>query len=337
MEFAAREWLTVIIGLAILAVILDGVRRMRHAKRGSIKVSANVQVGGNKADLERYGSELPSGGARVVAQRDEVSAEQLNRVVKESYSASKTTKGYRIPEQVTLNLDESVPMLMDSVVEPDQAQKQKEPTLGNIDDLEAPENEPQLRAEPEESLRSNTSFTVSGSNPLDEPQAQADVEHSADAEPELDEIEHHYEEPEEVLVINIMAPSGEYFSGGAILDACIEEGMRFGEMNIFHRHRDIEGRQPIIFSMANIVMPGTFNIQEMDRFYTPGVSFFLALPCSGKSMDAFDLLYNTAKNLANYWGGELKDENRSVLTQQTVEHYRQRIRDYERKRLTHPH
>lgn len=339
MEFAAREWLTVIIGLAILAVILDGIRRMRSAKRGSIKVSSNVQVGGNKADLERYGSELPSGGARVVAQRDEVLAEQLNREVKESYSASKTTKGYRIPEQVTLNLDESVPMLMDSVVEPEEKLKQKEPTLGDIDDLDTPENEPQLREEPEDILLSDTRSEPEEHDVevVAKPQSQKTAEVSEPLEPELGEMEHQYEDPEEVLVINIMAPAGEYFPGAAILDACIEEGMRFGEMNIFHRHRDIEGREPIIFSMANIVMPGTFNIQEMDRFYTPGVSFFLALPCSGKSMDAFDLLYNTAKNLANHWGGELKDENRSVLTQQTVEHYRQRIRDFERKRLTHAH
>ena len=37
--------------------------------------------------------------------------------------------------------------------------------------------------------------------------------------------------------------------------------------------------------------------------------------------------------LANNLGGELYDENRSVLRAQTVEHYRQRIREFERQRL----
>ena len=42
----------------------------------------------------------------------------------------------------------------------------------------------------------------------------------------------------------------------------------------------------------------------------------------------------SAKQLALDLGGELKDEHYSVMTQQTLEHCRQRIRDYERKRLT---
>jgi len=31
-------------------------------------------------------------------------------------------------------------------------------------------------------------------------------------------------------------------------------------------------------------------------------------------------------------GGELRDEHRSVMTSQTIEHCRQRIREFERKR-----
>ncbi|WBA80376.1 cell division protein ZipA C-terminal FtsZ-binding domain-containing protein [Endozoicomonas sp. GU-1] len=41
----------------------------------------------------------------------------------------------------------------------------------------------------------------------------------------------------------------------------------------------------------------------------------------------------TARRLALDLGGELKDEQFSVMTQQTLEHCRQRIREYERKQL----
>ncbi|MEP3563426.1 MAG: cell division protein ZipA, partial [Marinobacter sp.] len=34
-------------------------------------------------------------------------------------------------------------------------------------------------------------------------------------------------------------------------------------------------------------------------------------------------------------GGELKDERRSVMTPQTIEHCRQRIREFERKQRFH--
>ena len=38
--------------------------------------------------------------------------------------------------------------------------------------------------------------------------------------------------------------------------------------------------------------------------------------------------------LAHELGGELKDDQRSVMTAQTIEHYRQRIVEFERRQLT---
>lgn len=48
---------------------------------------------------------------------------------------------------------------------------------------------------------------------------------------------------------------------------------------------------------------------------------------------AFDVMVAAARKLAHELNGELKDEQRSVLTAQTIEHYRQRIIDHERRSL----
>ncbi len=341
MDFGTRGWLTVIIGLAILAVVLDGVRRMRQNRRNSIKMSAKIDTNGGSGsggESKTYGSELPGGGARVVTQRDETAADEFNKRVRKAYSASRTTSGFKIPEQVSLNLDESVPMLMDSVAEPKTPRKGKqpqEPTLGDISDLDESLDEtgqseelPQSQ-EPQEPLTDSDSPADDYSRSEPSYKSEADLDEAPnDSEPQ------ELREPDEVLVINVMAPSGYYFAGNDLLEVAIEAGMRFGEMNIFHRHQEADGKGPILFSMANIVTPGTFDLQTMDEFKTPGVSLFLALPCKVKSMVAFDLLYDVAKYLADNLGGELKDEQRSVLKNQTVEHYRERVRDYERKRLT---
>jgi len=60
----------------------------------------------------------------------------------------------------------------------------------------------------------------------------------------------------------------------------------------------------------------------------------MGLPGPKNPMQAFNLMVETAKSVAQVVGGELKDENRSVLTTQTAEHNRQRIREYERKKLS---
>jgi cell division protein ZipA len=68
------------------------------------------------------------------------------------------------------------------------------------------------------------------------------------------------------------------------------------------------------------------------------VSLFLALPVeTGSYMEAFDAMLATAKGIAEQLQGELKDENRSVLTGQTVEHYRERIRDFSRRQQLEKH
>ncbi len=44
-------------------------------------------------------------------------------------------------------------------------------------------------------------------------------------------------------------------------------------------------------------------------------------------------MLNAAQQISNDLGGELKDDQRNVLTSQTIEHYRQRIRDFELNQL----
>jgi cell division protein ZipA len=91
----------------------------------------------------------------------------------------------------------------------------------------------------------------------------------------------------------------------------------------------------VLFSAVNVVEPGTFDLNHMEDFKTPGICMFLRLPGPKRSLHAFEQLVESARKIANMLGAELKDENHSVLTQQTIEHYRQRVLDFERKMLSH--
>lgn len=135
--------------------------------------------------------------------------------------------------------------------------------------------------------------------------------------------------PREVIVINVMAKPGYHFFGEDLLPVLQYCGLRLGSMNIFHRHADADGHGPVMFSMANIVKPGTFSLGEMQEFSTPGLSFFLQLPNPHGNMKAFEQMLATANTVRQALEGDLKDEQRSVFTRQTMEHCRQRIRDFE--------
>ncbi|QQN51664.1 cell division protein ZipA [Stutzerimonas balearica] len=139
---------------------------------------------------------------------------------------------------------------------------------------------------------------------------------------------------EEVLVINVLARDAGGFRGPALLQNILESGLRFGEMDIFHRHESMAGNGEVLFSMANAVKPGTFDLDDIDHFTTPAVSFFLGLPGPRHPKQAFDVMVAAARKLASELNGELKDDQRSVLTAQTIEHYRQRIVEFERRKMT---
>ena len=147
---------------------------------------------------------------------------------------------------------------------------------------------------------------------------------------------HEKEQPaaEEVLVISVISRDLNGFKGPALLQNILESGLRFGEMDIFHRHESMAGNGEVLFSMANAVKPGVFDLDDIDHFTTPAVSFFLGLPGPRHPKQAFDVMVAAARKLSQELNGELKDDQRSVLTAQTIEHYRQRIVEFERRALT---
>ncbi len=307
-----REWLTVIVVLLIAGILLDGWRRMRQSRHGSIKMSRNIgqHSSSDKDEDDNYGSELPNGGARVVGGQSNASAPNPTGQVEKP----------PVREQVSLELDEDVPMLMDVDAEPVEAAAHGSETFTANSEASPRVEEPSLSAP----TAADDAALFAQDNRV-EPSINASDASASEGGEVL---------AEEVLVINVMAPAGTFLQGEALLDVVLSCGMRYGDMNIFHRHETESGEGSILFSMANMVKPGDFDLNAMNIFETPGVSLFMSLPMKGDSLQAFDLMASTAHALQVQLGGELKDENRSVMTQQTLEHSRQRIREFERKQLS---
>lgn len=132
----------------------------------------------------------------------------------------------------------------------------------------------------------------------------------------------------DVVQIRVVARGENGFAGADILRIFTECDVRYGSMRIFHRHEEAKGQGAVQFSVVNVVEPGTFDPDAMEGFTTPGLGFFMRLPGPQKPLEAFDCMLETARAIARYLDGELRDESNSVFTQQTGEHCRQRIREY---------
>jgi len=140
-------------------------------------------------------------------------------------------------------------------------------------------------------------------------------------------------EAPEVFMLNVVARDPHGFHGDDILQILLACDLRFGDMSFFHRTEFEAGRGAIQFSVANMMQPGVFDIDNMADISTPGLVFFLTLPGPEDMMQAFDYMLETARAVARNLGADVLDESRSVLTRQAIEHSRQQIRELERRLL----
>lgn len=136
---------------------------------------------------------------------------------------------------------------------------------------------------------------------------------------------------EQVIALHVVARAYP-FNGEDLLRCVLSYGLRFGDMSIFHRHEQPSGQGRVLFSMAKAVEPGTFALETMTGDDIPGVSFFLGLP-GVNSITAYDIMVDTARRLATELQGDVLDENQQPLTRQLVDHYRERVQEFERRRL----
>ncbi|PCF97000.1 cell division protein ZipA C-terminal FtsZ-binding domain-containing protein [Vreelandella nigrificans] len=143
---------------------------------------------------------------------------------------------------------------------------------------------------------------------------------------------------DEMVVISVLSRDPEGFDGGKLLELMMVCGLRYSRtMGIFHRFETESSDSELQFSMVNVLKPGTFPIEEMDDFVTPGITLLMPLPGAADSSAAFEAMVETAMVLVRHMGGELKDENHSVMTAQTIEFSRQRVHEFERRNRLHRH
>lgn len=136
---------------------------------------------------------------------------------------------------------------------------------------------------------------------------------------------------ERIVTLFIAARAGSNIHGSDLIVAAEKCGLEFGDLGIFHRL--VDGRRELgpIFSAANMVKPGHFDMSRIDELNTPGLSFFMALPGPLPALDAWDTMLPTAQRLAELLDAVVLDEERNALGRQRISHIRDDLRGWDRK------
>lgn len=319
MEWGIRELFLALGVLGVLAILGHGLWT-RFRDDLPLRMDPSLGDEGDEIDLTR--SELPNGGARVV------SPGTPRPAAEPAVAGDDPLSGLAPPAE-------------DPLFPAAPGPSEPEPAAAPARLAEAPEPAPALAAEappvPEQApLFAGEPIVpraagAGARKKREAPKAKA-APKAAPAEPAAQAPEPPAP-PEEVLVVHVLARDA-LMAGPALVETVTHYGLRYGDMNIFH-HYDEATRQPA-FSMASAVEPGTFDLSTLDSFETPGVSFFLQLPGPSAPLEAFEAMVQVAKALAERFQGELRDEQRSVMTAQTLDYCRQRIREFQRRQMSRP-
>lgn len=344
-----REWLILLGAIIVIGIILDGVRRMHRARKDSLEISRGMgadQI--EESPLDEYNPELPSGGARIIDRLGVSASERAaaeDRPLETHWQGEDTAEERmsagdlddELPESFSLHAEDSASAeTMTANVNPAAKSTADESASDEIE-LTDPDRDPMLSAP--RSLH----------RPVRKPEKKPARRSVRDRQPAVARPDPKGGAPrpatgnrplaganrppaKEVFVINVDSRDPEGFKGAdlkRLLEAC---GLEHGDMGIYHRHENDDTHTPVQFSVANAVEPGTFAPSSMASMSTPAISFFMSLPGPNDSLQAYDFMIETAQCVVRNLGGDLKDERRSVMTAQTIEHGRQRVREFERKR-----
>lgn len=135
---------------------------------------------------------------------------------------------------------------------------------------------------------------------------------------------------ERIVTLFVVARDGGRFHGPDLVVAAEKAGLEFGDMGIYHRLVDGKRELGPIFSVANMLKPGNFDLAQLDALRTPGVSFFMTLPAPLPALDAWDAMLPTAQRLAELLDGQVLDEERNALGRQRIAHIRDQLRGWDR-------
>jgi cell division protein ZipA len=295
MDLTVRDWMVIIGVLLILAVLLDAYRRVRRDRRSKVRVAMSKQalVKTTAADEALLYLKELPNGGARVVGRGEV-----ERASHEARQRQEQEQAEDLENLALLQATQSTATGEDDELITGMSTSDQPETLDWLDGLGADAPHNNRESEP--------------------PSYIAPLPEGIDPE---------------VFMVNVISRNPEGFKGEDILHILLACDLRFGDMNFFHRHEQEAGRGPIQFSVANMVHPGVFDIDNMGDFTTPGLVFFLSLPGPQDMMQAFDYMLETAQAVSRNLGGDVLDETRSVITRQTLEHCRQKIRDLERRLL----
>ena len=127
----------------------------------------------------------------------------------------------------------------------------------------------------------------------------------------------------DIVVLYILPKPDEELMGSHVNSSAQAMGLKFGEMNIFH----FKDGERTIFSLANMLEPGSFDPNTIHDIKTTGLTVFMQFNGSDPLDDLTEMLQRSYQ-LSGLLDARLCNHKRKPLTEQDAENYRKWASDF---------
>jgi len=160
------------------------------------------------------------------------------------------------------------------------------------------------------------------------------VDEPMDSAPSITETASESDE-NKVVVLTVMAKDRAPYRVADLMGVLEEADLKRTDQQIYRRGMETDGGTVALYTVANILEPGTFESDPTDTASTPGVALIMQLPGPFDGLVTFEQMLATAQRIADQLGGHVLDSRRCDLTAQSIEHIREDLLEYRRRaRLT---
>lgn len=137
---------------------------------------------------------------------------------------------------------------------------------------------------------------------------------------------------DKIVKLHLVASEEAEFSAAKVVASLRAEGLRYAHFDLFHQFEG-EGNpgpdaQPL-YSVSNMLKPGTFDLETLADTSMRGISLFLVLPNPGDAVAVFADMLATGRRLAATLGGQLVDTQGCSISRQSASHMREEIVNYQ--------
>lgn len=140
-------------------------------------------------------------------------------------------------------------------------------------------------------------------------------------------------DPSLVICLLLQAKPSKEFIGKDFMPLFLSQGLRHGEMGIFHRYSGFN-TQYKLYSVANAIQPGTIDIKNIEKFSTPAFAFFVSLPGPQDPLSAYAAMVRSIEFLAKEFDAQVLDENKIAFDKQIQQAHIRMLQDYISARIS---